>query len=302
MCVKEDRCFTLVELIVTVTVVLVLIAMLSIPLAHARRKSHEAACVGNLSQIGLALMMYGDDWDSYPVQDPLQDNWKTPKLHCPANQIADFDTYSAGYYGGHPRNIRPNDFLVVCGSHNRGALALYGDYHVASVMLDGKQPVMMAVQGQAVTPGYVFTSNAGLDLQAPNGQVANITGVKDSQLISAYYDPTAWDGAGEFVVLMAARTPENNEADTNVDTYRISGDSYVSFTTRLQYTNVSIQKEPNTNAKLMWKALSNMQANSVSLQTCIDHVLLHRFVGATLEGEGSEKFDYNTSAAGLERR
>ncbi len=294
--------FSLVELIVAITVVLVLVALLAIPLARARRKSHEAVCASQLGQIGIAMIHYADEWGSYPWLDPLQDNFNTPKINCPANKLTDFDPYSVGYYGGHPRTSAPNDFLVVCGCHDRGPLALYGDFHVANAAGKDNEPIMMSVAGQAVTPGYVFTNSGNLDLLAPNGQTAQITGVQDAQLISAYYDPMSWNGSGEFVVLMAARVPDDNHPSTTVDHFRVKGNSYVAFTMRLEYAIVSLRKEPNQNTQVMWKAKGGSDVNDVAVHKSFDHWLKHRYNATAIDNVGSSRFQYDTSPWGITPR
>ncbi len=295
----DDHRFTLVELIVTLTVLLVLVGILSVPLAYARRRSHEAACASNLGQLGIAILHYADDWGSYPRHDPLKAAIDMPEVECPANRLSDFDPYSVGYYGGHPRTTQANDFLIVCGCHNRGTLALFGDFHVGNTVAEVNQPVLMTVGGQAVTPGYVFSNNGNLLLAAPNGQTASITGVRDAQLISAYYDPSSWDGAGEFIVLMAARTPQTNHPRTAVDQFRVKGDSYVNFAMRLQYTIVSLRKEPGSSSSLKWKSKGASQVNDIAIHKTIDHKVKHRYNVSTVDGEGPTRFTYDISPHGI---
>jgi len=55
------RGFTLVELLVTTTIIAIVAALLLPTLSSARRYAHKAKCLSNLHQIGLAAVLYWDD-------------------------------------------------------------------------------------------------------------------------------------------------------------------------------------------------------------------------------------------------
>ncbi|RMD76588.1 MAG: prepilin-type N-terminal cleavage/methylation domain-containing protein, partial [Lentisphaerae bacterium] len=53
--------FSLIELLVVITVISILVAMLLPALQSARAKAHSAACLNNMKQAFLAIGLYTDE-------------------------------------------------------------------------------------------------------------------------------------------------------------------------------------------------------------------------------------------------
>ena len=60
---RSRKGFTLIELLVVIAIIAILAAILFPVFARAREKARASACLSNLKQIGLGIMMYAQDYD-----------------------------------------------------------------------------------------------------------------------------------------------------------------------------------------------------------------------------------------------
>lgn len=61
----KNRMFTLLELLVVVTIIMLLMTILLPALKNARMLSKQVACLNNLKQLGLGLANYNSDYNNY---------------------------------------------------------------------------------------------------------------------------------------------------------------------------------------------------------------------------------------------
>jgi prepilin-type processing-associated H-X9-DG protein/prepilin-type N-terminal cleavage/methylation domain-containing protein len=129
---KFDFAFTLVELLVVITVIGILSALLFPVFARAREKARQTTCTSNLRQLYMACMMYADDYDGYFPQGHKFDPNRNPPFYwfwfmdiqpylrmkdvlpCPSDpDPLEFQGYKFNYALNYqvPENFDPNNIV-----------------------------------------------------------------------------------------------------------------------------------------------------------------------------------------------
>ncbi|MFH2068707.1 MAG: DUF1559 domain-containing protein [Candidatus Omnitrophota bacterium] len=112
---KHKRGFTLIELLAAIAIISILAGMLLPALSQTREKARQAQCLNNLKQIGMAFMMYANDYHGYAPANTVKDyrwnqalndfgylkgtNKKGGVFVCPSGPIPDAWYSAYGFFG-----------------------------------------------------------------------------------------------------------------------------------------------------------------------------------------------------------
>jgi prepilin-type N-terminal cleavage/methylation domain-containing protein/prepilin-type processing-associated H-X9-DG protein len=109
----QQRGFTLIELLVVIAIIAILAAILFPVFAQAREKARTASCSSNLKQLGLAFVMYAQDYDERSV----------PEYICPPGGLNQFIRWS-----GRLDPYLKNTEIWLCPSAKLETPGGYGNY------------------------------------------------------------------------------------------------------------------------------------------------------------------------------
>jgi len=156
---KAGNAFTLVELLVVISVIGLLMGILLPALSSAREQGRCTVCKSNLKNIGLALRMYLDDYEGkMPSAEPLPGKWGQEGQHWFMNSALMGNLGLKVLKNGNGELIGPgkNRSVLTCPSHRNPDMTRHNppNYlteereYVLSYMANGT----LGVSGRAAMP------------------------------------------------------------------------------------------------------------------------------------------------------
>ncbi len=120
---SRTRGFTLIELMIVISIIAILAAILVPNFVRARAMGQLTACKSNLRNIATATEMYSvDNGAKYPdALAKVTPNYLKTMPECP---VAGSDTYT----GSFASTTEPDNFEVACGGANHISLAIPPGY------------------------------------------------------------------------------------------------------------------------------------------------------------------------------
>src|SRR4051794_16838383 len=125
----KRRGFSLIELLVVISIIGVLIALLLPAVQAAREAARRTQCTNNLEQIALGLLNYADVKGGFPVGSMSAQGWSTgsfflqilPQIEqVPAFNILNFDVNYAESQNATVHALRPG--ILVCPSDAKASM------------------------------------------------------------------------------------------------------------------------------------------------------------------------------------
>jgi prepilin-type N-terminal cleavage/methylation domain-containing protein len=208
---KSRLGFTLIELLVVIAIIAILAAILFPVFAQARERARAISCISNTKQLGLAEMMYLQDYDETFWSNPWPGNgqngivnpanngttfWSdllqpyiknTGVFSCPSNADVLFDT--ANYIPPATPQGSKNYYRVAYGFGEKG---VHGDQDRGPYSLaELQKPAQVALLGDAVTAWNFLNCQADPDKAKGVGTYYFTRGINGWSL---YGKPRHFDG------------------------------------------------------------------------------------------------------------
>lgn len=193
----KNRNFTLLELLIVISVIAILISILLPALNAAKEKARQSSCSGNMKQLGNAALMYTNDFDDcYPSRYYARETapYISPSIDLESN-VEELQKAAKVYICPAPQNSRVNiykklvqiDYLIPGNmSKNATGWNSFGDSYIPGTDIENKgfgtynikagkiaspsRRILLTERGNSNTPfNFNATCNINNRMGAPHG-------------------------------------------------------------------------------------------------------------------------------------
>jgi len=208
---KNPSAFTLVELLVVMTIVVVLLALLFPAIQRGRESANRSKCASNLKQLAAAGLMYVADHDGRAFQ-----NWNglnpDPQVYGPDGRYVSGEGGIMGYIypNADPNNWPPNGTyegtVASCPSRQRRVtkeLPIYGGAKKKFYL--GEENI--ANGGNGLYEGMGYARNNSISNPGFNGRIVNFRNLSKYMM---FLDGSQWNDGGNLAPEMMAFSPRHS--------------------------------------------------------------------------------------------
>jgi len=194
------RGFTLIELLVVISVIALLMAILMPALNVAREQGRRTACLSNMRQVGVALMMYQTEYEQTPPKTQAVFDYASPasrdnvlKLLRPMIAASDPEA-ATPVYACPSLKPNPNPAYAPTRTSRTG--------YLANAVLLGRKAVSIPTPGRLVVmqEGWSLSNHLWVQPEPINRSQAALAGLEPTQYREWHMFASASDHSSWFTV------------------------------------------------------------------------------------------------------